>query len=45
MLNGLEKTLERKLPDRERRWRVEEESMTYGANRQSFPEGYPVVEE
>jgi four helix bundle protein len=29
MLNGLEKKLETKLPDRERRWRVAEESGEY----------------
>ena len=29
MLNGLEKTLERKLPERERRWAVEEHPEVY----------------
>jgi four helix bundle protein len=32
MLNGLEKSLERKLPERERRWQVREESAVYGSN-------------
>ena len=32
MLNGLEKTLERKVPERERRWQVAEESAEYGVN-------------
>ena len=32
MLNGLEKTLERKLPELERRWRVKEEPAIYGSN-------------
>jgi four helix bundle protein len=30
MLNGLERTLERKLPTKERRWKVAEASATYG---------------
>jgi four helix bundle protein len=41
MLNGLEKTLERKIPDRERRWQVKEEPDVYGsiddAHRQDWP--------
>ena len=32
MLNGLEKTLERKVPTRERRWQVAKESAAYGVN-------------
>jgi four helix bundle protein len=32
MLNGLEKTLERKLPERERRWQVKEGSAIYGSD-------------
>ena len=29
MLNGLEKSLERKIPERDRRWKLEEESESY----------------
>ena len=29
MLNGLEKTLERKVPERDRRWQVAEETWEY----------------
>ena len=32
MLNGLEKTLERKVPERDRRWQVSEESAVFGLN-------------
>ena len=32
MLNGLEKTLERKVPERDRRWQVFEESAVFGLN-------------
>jgi len=39
MLNGLEKTLERKIPERERRWRLAEETAVYSTNDQSFPQG------
>jgi four helix bundle protein len=42
MLNGLEKTLERKIPERDRRWQVTEASAVYGSNDDSFPEGWPV---
>ena len=38
MLNGLDKTLERKVPDRERRWRFAEETAVYGVNIESFPQ-------
>jgi four helix bundle protein len=31
MLNGLERTLERKIPERERRWEIKEESAVYGS--------------
>jgi len=39
MLNGLEKTLERKVLERERRWRFAEETALYGVNDESFPQG------
>ncbi len=42
MLNGLEKTLERKVPERERRWQVAEESAEYGANDELLPQGWPI---
>lgn len=42
MLNGLEKTLEQKLPERERRWQVKEESFDYGSNVDTQSQGWPV---
>ena len=42
MLNGLEKTLERKLPERDRRWQVAEESEAYGVNQEMCSPGWPV---
>ena len=42
MLNGLEKTLERKIPERERRWQVTEGSPVYGLYDQSRPQGWPI---
>ena len=42
MLNGLEKTLERKIPERERRWQVKEESSIYGSNDETHPLGWPI---
>ena len=44
MLNGLEKTLERKLPERERRWQVAEESSKYGVSTEQCPQGWPIPE-
>ncbi len=41
MLNGLEKTLERKLPDKERRWQVAEESEVYSVAGDACPRGWP----
>ncbi len=41
MLNGLEKTLERKIPERERRWKVAEDSVTYGLIEEPFLKGWP----
>ena len=38
MLNGLEKTLERKIPERERLWKLAEETEVYGVNDESFPQ-------
>jgi len=43
MLNGLEKTLERKVPERERRWQIAEETEVYCANDESFPQGWPIT--
>jgi four helix bundle protein len=45
MLNGLEKTLERKVPQRERRWQIEEEAAPYGAEAEPSTQGWPVTEE
>jgi four helix bundle protein len=42
MLNGLEKTLERKIPEQERRWRVTEESAMYGSNDEPHFQGWPI---
>jgi four helix bundle protein len=41
MLNGLEKTLERKLPERERRWQVSERSEVYGSDGEPQLQGWP----
>jgi len=41
MLNGLEKTLERKVPKRERRWQVAEESAVYSVDHEHCPQGWP----
>jgi four helix bundle protein len=42
MLNGLEKALERKVPTRERRWQVAEESVLYSVNYKPHPQGWPI---
>jgi len=42
MLNGLEKTLERKIPERERRWQVAEEFAVYGSNNDTHSHGWPI---
>lgn len=42
MLNGLEKTLERKIPERERPWQVTEGSAVYGSNDEPSPQGWPI---
>jgi hypothetical protein len=42
MLNGLEKTLERKLPERERRWQVKEDSAVYSSIDDTNVRGWPV---
>ncbi|RLB77092.1 MAG: hypothetical protein DRH24_16810 [Deltaproteobacteria bacterium] len=44
MLNGLEKTLERKIPERERRWQLAEETAVYGLTDESFYQaGFPLT--
>ena len=45
MLNGLERTLERKLPERDRRWQVSEKSLSYGAEGEPPHEGWPAATE
>jgi four helix bundle protein len=42
MLNGLEKTLERQLPERERHWQIAEGSEAYGENAESSLRGWPI---
>ena len=39
MLNGLEKTLERKIPAREQRWQIAEEPTVFGSNDETLPHG------
>ncbi len=41
MLNGLEKTLERKLPSSDRRWRMTESREQYNAENELSPPGWP----
>jgi hypothetical protein len=45
ILNGLEKTLERKVPEREHRWKLAEETAVYGANDESFPQDWHITTE
>ena len=42
MLNGLEKTLEQKIPERERRWQVKEDSFDYVSNGDTHSQGWPI---
>jgi hypothetical protein len=42
MLNGLERTLERKIPKREQRWQVAEKLATYGVNYELCLQGWPI---
>jgi len=42
MLNGLEKTLERKVPDKDRHWQVSEEFAVYETNSESNAIGWPI---
>ena len=39
MLNGLERTLERKLPAGDQRWQMREEPAEYGSNDELYPSG------
>jgi len=45
LLNGLEKTLERKLPEGERRWVVKEHPETYRDNSDIVDSGWPIPPE
>ncbi len=45
MLNGSEKTLERKIPEREQRWQIAEEPEVFGSNDEILPHGWPAVTE
>ena len=40
MLNGLEKTLERKVPEKDRRWQIAEDSSGYSADNELLPTGW-----
>jgi len=42
MLNGLEKTLERKVPEKDRRWQVSEKYAVYEAYKESYFSGWPI---
>jgi len=42
-LNGFEKTLERKVLERERRWQLAEESAVYGVNDELLLQGWPIT--
>ncbi len=42
MLNGLEKTLERKIPQRDRRWQINDETAVYGVNDEPIQKGWPL---
>ena len=41
MLNGLEKTLERKISARDRRWHIAEEPTWHGSDIELCPTGWP----
>ncbi len=43
MLNGLERTLERKIPEKDRRWQVREKPAVYKQNSEPIFEGWPPV--
>jgi four helix bundle protein len=45
MLNGLEKTLERKIPKREQRWQIAEDRAVFASSDEMLPHGWPVVME
>ena len=44
MLNGLEKTLERKIPEHERRWQISEESTIFSSNEEPMAQGWPMAD-
>jgi four helix bundle protein len=41
MLNGLERTLERKVPERDRRWQISEELDVYKSDNELYFRGWP----
>jgi four helix bundle protein len=45
MLNGLEKTLEHKIPAKDRRWQIEEDQEVYNANNNLYAQGWPITPE
>ena len=44
ILNGLERTLEQKVPERKRRWQLEEEPAEYGLYDELLPQGWPIAD-
>ncbi len=44
MLNGLEKSLERKIPECKRRWEVNEEADIYASNTITSHQGWPDID-
>ena len=42
MLNGLEKTLEHKVPQKDRRWQISEEYAVYEAEKEIYVNGWPI---
>ena len=45
MLNGLEKTLEKKLPAKDRRWEISEAYADYGSNADASTTGWLIHEQ
>jgi len=41
-LDGLEKALERKVPEKDRRWQVAKEPLTYNARSELHHNGWPI---
>jgi len=41
----IKEKMECKVPERERRWQLAEETAMYGVNDESFPQGWPITTE